>query len=176
MMSDVGIKSSGDEADDIDLSSLLTSSSVTSVNIDNESPLNDWSDDSGLNCWFVSAVKMAILMLRNLLTKNTASMEQKDTSASVDWVATSQWLVNSRSLTVDQTQSLSLPASWDNCRSAHLVIHTQYCYKTLRSWKCKKHQLPKRCLKITSILPDIVQWVTMSQGKISRQRLYSSGR
>jgi len=49
-MSDVGIKSSGDEVDDLDLSSLSTSSSVTSVNFDNGSPLNDLSDDSGLAC------------------------------------------------------------------------------------------------------------------------------
>jgi hypothetical protein len=41
LMSDVGIKSSGDEVDGIDLISLSTSSSVTSVNFDNEPPLND---------------------------------------------------------------------------------------------------------------------------------------
>jgi len=50
LMNDVGTKSSGDEVDDIDLSSLSTSSSITSVNFDNGSPLTDWSDDSGLNC------------------------------------------------------------------------------------------------------------------------------
>jgi hypothetical protein len=95
LISDVEMKSSGDEADGIDLSKLTTSSSITAVNF--------------VNCWFVRAVKIVVLMLWTLLMKNTASKEQKE--ASVDGVAISCLLVHSRSLTADHTQRLSLPAT-----------------------------------------------------------------
>jgi hypothetical protein len=41
LMSDVGMKSSGDEVYSINLSNLTTSSSVTSVNLDNGSPCTE---------------------------------------------------------------------------------------------------------------------------------------
>ena len=50
LMSDVGIKSSDDDVDGIDLNSLPTSSSIATTKFDIESLLNGWSDDMGLNC------------------------------------------------------------------------------------------------------------------------------
>jgi len=72
------------------MSSLSNSSSVISANLDIESPLNGWSDDSGLNYAPVIATSWgSFLMLQTLLTKNAACREQNDKSPSFDDVTTS---------------------------------------------------------------------------------------
>jgi len=112
LISDVGMQSSGDDVDGIDLSSHSTSSAETTAKFVTKSPLNGCSDDSGLlNGWFVSAAEMAILMLRTFFTKNAANVEQNDTLELVDNVTTSRWLVQRRpltQLTAYHTRRLSL--------------------------------------------------------------------
>ena len=110
LMSDVGRKSRGDDFDDIDLINLSTSAVVTGWKSDIDTPQNNWSDSSGSNCCPANADDIALLMIRTLFTKNTASDEQKELS-SVSVVEVSWWPVCSRSLTADHTRRVSRPAS-----------------------------------------------------------------
>jgi len=62
LMSDVRMKSSGDKVDGVELSSLTaSSSSVTFMNFDNESPLNN-GEGLMIVCRLVRVVEMAVLI------------------------------------------------------------------------------------------------------------------
>ena len=102
LISDIGMKSSRDDLDGIDLSSWSTLVSIT-VNSDIDLPPHGWSDDSGSYCWPAKVAEMTLLMLRTLLTQIMASTEQNNESASLDAVAVSWWLVARRSLNADHT-------------------------------------------------------------------------
>ena len=82
LMSDVGMKSSGDDLDGIVFSRRSTSVSVTGSKTD-RNLVDAESDDRGSNFCPANDNEIAAFMFRTLLTKNTANVEQKAVSSSV---------------------------------------------------------------------------------------------
>ena len=82
LMSDVGMKSSGYDLDDIVFSKRSTAVSVN-VSKTERNLLDAGSDDRGSNICLANDNEIAAFMFRTLLTKNAASVEQKAVSSSV---------------------------------------------------------------------------------------------
>jgi hypothetical protein len=110
LISEVGMKSRGDDFDGLDFSSLSTSITVTGENSAIVGPQNGWSDSSGSNGLPVKTEVKALLMLFTSLTNHTASIEQI-VCPSVSVVESPGLPMYNRSLTADRTRRVSRPAS-----------------------------------------------------------------